>query len=332
MINSAGVRKQNRSMIRMVMRDGNAHTKQSIAAVTGLSVATCNTLLNEMEKSGEVIGEKGRLNSVGPGTMLYQLSENFENYLCISFELMQGIRTFWAAVLSPTGKIIESKACHVDCLNYAWIEQEITEWIARYDHIVQIIVGTPSIAEHGTIRYSDIPELELEPLVEKLEQRFGLPVFMENDMRYKAYGYYKLDGDAEKVVTLVYFPSHIQPGTATIHKGTILTGANGFAGMVGFLSYDMTREQYLKMLTKETGLPLVAKAVTALIAAVNPDSIVFTGDILEESSLSEVWEACRRDIPEEYLPEFLWVPDFNDYYIHGMYQTAVDRREQAELE
>ena len=56
--------------------------KQSIAADTGLSVATCNTLLNELERSGEVYSQKYQLNGVGRSTSVYQINEDYESILC----------------------------------------------------------------------------------------------------------------------------------------------------------------------------------------------------------------------------------------------------------
>lgn len=75
------------------------------------------------------------------------------------------------------------------------------------------------------------------PLVQLLEQRFGLPVHMENDIHYKAYGYYKKEGREDDIVTLCFFPANVLPGTASVYHGTVLKGNNQFAGMVGFLPY-----------------------------------------------------------------------------------------------
>lgn len=65
MIDTSDVRKMNMNAIRSVMWRGGEHTKQSIAADTGLSVATCNTLLNELERNNEVFSQKFQLNGVG---------------------------------------------------------------------------------------------------------------------------------------------------------------------------------------------------------------------------------------------------------------------------
>lgn len=53
----------------------------------------------------------------------------------------------------------------------------------------------------------------------------GLPVHMENDIHYKAYGYYKKEGRENDIVTLCFFPANVLPGTAMmvyVSVGTLL--------------------------------------------------------------------------------------------------------------
>jgi len=52
MIDSADVRKLNKNKIRKIMWKGGVWTKQTVADVTGLSVATCNTLIERTRKRG----------------------------------------------------------------------------------------------------------------------------------------------------------------------------------------------------------------------------------------------------------------------------------------
>ena len=44
-------------------------TKQELARHTGLSTATCNTLINEMAADGEVTGHKLQLGEVGRSSL-----------------------------------------------------------------------------------------------------------------------------------------------------------------------------------------------------------------------------------------------------------------------
>ena len=146
-------------------------------------------------------------------------------------------------------------------------------------------------------------------------------------MHHKAYGYYKLSGNEEDVISLGYFSDHILPGTATIHKGTIIRGAHSFAGMTGFLPYDVSKEEQLTMLETDTCIPFITKSVCAIIVLLNPGTIVLTGNLINEAMLETVIEKCKEDIPTEYLPEFKVVDNFDKYYYEGMYQLAVDRKE-----
>ena len=47
MKNTAEIKKENQRRIWEILRDGLPHTKQEAARITGLSPATCNTILNE---------------------------------------------------------------------------------------------------------------------------------------------------------------------------------------------------------------------------------------------------------------------------------------------
>ena len=79
MKDSADIKWANKSLIRVLLRSGSAYTKQQIALQTGLSVASCNTYLNEMEAAGEVLGESRRLHDMGRSSVLYKLNERYES-------------------------------------------------------------------------------------------------------------------------------------------------------------------------------------------------------------------------------------------------------------
>ncbi len=287
-------------------------------------MATCNTLLNDMEQCGEVIGEKRKVQEVGRKTAFYQINESHESILCITFEKIKGIKILNSWLLSALGNVLEQKTAAWDILDYSVIEKCITEITGRYDNISQIMIGTPSIAEFGIIRHCDIEELENEQIVEKLNREFHLPVCLENDMHFKVYGYYKKSESGNEIITLANFPSHILPGTATVHAGTIIKGKNQFAGMVGFLPFGMKREEITAMLKIPEGLPLIEKSVVSIIAMMNPNRIVFTGDLLNEEIMKIIEKACLDFIPEEYMPDFVLEENLNTYYLEGMYRKALD--------
>lgn len=330
MKDSASIKRENKMQIRKLLVCGKSYTKQQIALQTGLSVASCNTYLNEMETIGEVIGEKQKLHDVGRNAVVYKLNEDFESVLCIYFELIQGIKSITTAVFSPTGRLLNQQARQYATLDRAVIEREVAEILEQFSNISQIMVGTPSIAENGVIRHSDILELENVPLKALLEEKFHRPVFLANDMHYKVYGYYRQEQIPDKIITLINYPAGVLPGTATVNKGVLLTGKNLFAGMVGFLDYGMTQEQQIKRLHRPTAEPLIIQATIALISILNPHQLLFTGDLLREGDLQRIHTACQKCIPQEYMPDFVFLPSTEEYYLKGMYWTAMDRKEYAE--
>lgn len=324
--NSVDVKRENKSVIWQLLLNGQALTKQQIALKTGLSVASCNTYLNEMESLGQVVGEKQKLHDVGRTSVVYKLNENFEGFLGVYFELIQGIKSITTTVLTPLGTVLFQKTVQYARLDTLEIDKTIEAALEAFPNISQIIVGTPSIAENGVIRHCDIPELEGCPLKTLLEEKYQRPVFIANDMHHKVYGYSRQEQVADKIITLVNYPSGVLPGTATVHKGVMLTGKNLFAGMVGFLDYGMSKEQELKKLYRPTAEPLVVKASIALISILNPHQLLFTGDLIMADDLDRIYNACLEFIPQEYMPEFVFVPSTDEYYIKGMYWTAIDHK------
>ena len=328
MKDSSDIRKFNMLKIKKILRQGGEYTKQQIANITGLSVATCNTLLNEMQGCGEVLGEKKRFHEVGRESVCYRINEDFETFLCLFLELHGEKRRLFACHLSVTGRVMEQKEEWYTFLDAAAIADAVAKMCGGKAAITQIVVGIPGIAEGGVVRHCDIPELEDAALKESLENRFHISVHLENDMHLKAYGYYRRCGSPDEIVTLAYFPEHILPGTASVHKGMVLQGKNQFAGMVGFLPYDVDREEELSLLKKDTCRPFISKAVTAIIAIVNPGIIVLTGELLDEDSMKWIRSDCLRHIPEEYMPVFCYEESLDSLYVEGMYQRALDCRDK----
>lgn len=328
MKDSAEIKQQNKSLICSLLAAGQGYTKQQIAVQTGLSVASCNTYLNEMEQAGEVLGEKQQLHAVGRTAAVYRLNEEYESFVCLDFELVQGKRRMTTQVLSPTGKLRLRQVQQYDRLPLSRVREQLEQVLAQFPNASRIVVGTPSIAEHGVIRHCDIPELEGKPLVSLLEQGFGLPVSLANDMYYKIYGYYRQEQVRDQIVTLVNYPSGVLPGTATLCNGTVLTGRNLFAGMVGFLDYGMSREEQIRKMHRPTAEPLMIQAVIALISILNPHRLLFTGDLIRQEDLERIRAACRKCIPEEYMPDFGYLPDVDRYYRMGMFWTAREKKEE----
>ncbi|MDE5866271.1 MAG: ROK family transcriptional regulator, partial [Lachnospiraceae bacterium] len=236
MITSSDIRKDNKKRIYKLMLNHESYTKNQISAMTGLSVATCNTLLNDMESNGLLsIGDEKEFRGVGRGSLLYSIDGEHEYYILVNISIQKKHRIIDYYVASATGKIMKEDHVRYEVIKVKDITGIIEKYIIEYSNANQIILSVPGVIDGDEIEFSDIKELEGAGLKEKLREKFDMSISIENDMHCIAYGYKDARQDKNTVITLACFPSHIQPGTVTMHKGQIISGCNGIAGLAGFM-------------------------------------------------------------------------------------------------
>ncbi len=328
MATTSEVRRDNIAAIRRLLWQGGLLSKKEIASGLGLSVATCNTLLNDMATSGEVTCEPRRTGTAGRGGFSYRAAEGFASIVTAHIDLSGSQRIFRAKVISLTGRELESAEASLPHLDGESLLKLLEDACSRRANVRQIVLGVPGTVRSGVIGHCDVAELDGVDLASGVAARIGAPIHIENDMHLKAAGYCHEHCGRDQVTTLAYFPPHILPGTATVHAGEPIRGAHGFAGMVGFLPYEeagvpMSRQKLLELLAPATCRPIISKAVASLCAALNPNVIVLTGGLLDEDCVEWLRNACARTIPEEFLPELRFERDFDRYYWIGMHQTAL---------
>ena len=141
MNNSADIRKDNKKTIYHFMLDGKPYTKQQVSAGTGLSAATCNTLLNDMTAQGMISGVNKQSGEVGRSSVLYQINEDHEFYLAVHFYMEQKFRWVEHIVFSATGRILSKEKKKYDVLEYSQLESIIVSVVEKYPTLAQIIIG-----------------------------------------------------------------------------------------------------------------------------------------------------------------------------------------------
>ena len=149
-------------------------------------------------------------------------------------------------------------------------------------------------------------------------------------MHYKVYGYYRQEQISDKIVTLINYPAGVLPGTATVPQ-------RGFANWEEFVCrygwFSGLRDES-RAAGETTASPhggaFNIQAAIALISILNPHELLFTGDLLQKDDLQRIHTACEKCIPKEYMPDFVFLPSTDEYYLKGMYWTAMDRKENEE--
>ncbi len=327
MIRSADIRKENRKMIYEQMLDGSYYTKQQISQLTGLSVATCNTLLNELKSEGVVtVSDTKELRGIGRGSELFTVNPNHEYYALIRIQAFKDKDISVMQIIDACGRTVEENRISGNHFDLQEQLSVLNSMIKRYSKTVHVIISVPGVVDEGKITFSDISELENVDLAEQIRKATGCEVTVINDMHAIAIGYQSEHHDQENVITLAGFDSQLLPGTVTMHKGQIISGANGIAGLIGFMQMDAEQKRLNALMSEKESMNMMSNVISALITIVNPSKIVLHGDLLSESTVNDLTRIIAETIPQKYIPEFVLAEEFDSYLMTGMYQIAVDSK------
>ncbi len=325
MKNSADIRKKNKDLIRRNLWTGEKNTKQGIAEITGLSVATCNTMLNEMEADGEICGVKKQLNGIGRSTMVYSVNEGHESILCIHVNQLNSVVTCNFSVLSVTGRIKEESTMEVEDFSVEKFMEIVGDIVHSYNNVSYMIIGLPAIVTKDMVSQCHVKCFNGLNLKEELAKHFDCNIHVENDMHLTAYGYFRSGNNPDDVITLTSFFEGYQPGMVNIYEGIIIKGADEIAGASGFLPFGYTPEEIpAVMRDDEKGLYVMSTALLCDIVLMNPRKILIFTNVISDALKVAISTKIKEVIPEEFVPEIEYTSNISEYFQMGLYHRALD--------
>lgn len=325
MKNSADIRKRNKDLIRRHLWTGEKNTKQGIAEVTGLSVATCNTMLNEMEADGEICGVKKQLNGIGRSTMVYSVNEGHESIVCIHVAKVHDKVQCSYSVLSVTGRVKEERTDEYSEFSMEAFDQIVDEVVSKFQNVTYMIIGLPAILNSDVISQCEVKCFENLDLKNRLEAKYQCHVHVESDMHITAYGYFRSSEDPDDVITLASFIEGYKPSMVTIYEGTIIKGANAIAGASGFMPFGYSVNDITDIMTdKEKRVDIIKTSLICSIAMMNPRKILIFTDLVDAEEEKEIIAGIKAVIPEEFVPEIEYTKSISKYFQCGLYHRALD--------
>lgn len=239
----------NRRSVLNYIRKHQSATKAGLASVTGLTFMAIKKILEELEGLGLIRCEDAdprKPGCVGRRAVSYALNECCRYTVGVhinKFVTSVGLMDMRDAVLvkkrRPMQQDLQSQSAFVE-----QIVEDVLDVIGRAgvdrEKILGIGVGVPGPVdtESGTVLTPpNIPILRYLPLKEILEQRTGLPVYVQKDTNVIAFGEYWCASD-EDICDLTYIDVDMGIGSGMVIGGMINEGANGMAGEFGHITID----------------------------------------------------------------------------------------------
>lgn len=321
------VRDYNIKLVKNALKSLDNGTKNTVAQITGLSIATCNTLLNELAQTGEILEVPSEAPTVGRPPKMYCFNADYA-YVCCVFPTHE--ESGWRIhchVMNLLGETVSESSADYAEMTTEKLEELLMQIVGQEPKIHTISFGNPGYYYNHQIHSRGAAWLDGYALVEKLEERLSCKVYIENDVNAMAYGLYYYGKDitrkARSLVLLAYFTDQ-SIGSGIVINGEILRGSTGFAGEIGKIQYP--DGDVRTMITSGTDgvVKAAATAVQCYCATVNPEVIVFTGAEIEEEMLPRIREQAAKYIPEEHIPKLVYGREFQKYYIWGLAALALE--------
>ena len=310
------IKQLNQQLIRDVLRSGEIYTNADIGRETGLSLATCGTILNEMLAEKEVLETSRQKSRGGRPAACYQYNKDYYRMIGIYADNGNECGHLGYVVYNALEEVIEEGREEVGEVSPEAMLVRLDLLMETYENVRGISVGIPGIVSGGKILSCDIGALERVDLEAMIREKYQVYVSVSNDMNYIAYGAYDRQ-NSEEDLTVLYFPQNHYAGCGSIVNGKLLCGAGQMAGE---LSYLYRAEGIPRPESGGSGEPaeFLGKILIYLTALLNPARILMISHDPERIPWKEAAELCRETLGETAMPEIEMTSEFYENYIHGL--------------
>jgi len=310
------VKKVNVDVIRSIVKEDGSVTKQDVAKRTGLSVATCGTILNELVETSEVLEGELMTSKGGRPARAYYYNENY-SFVAIIGVMVEGNKVIYRyQVVNSIGESIESFSSEYTAVYVEHIVNTINNLMSRYDNIRAIGISVPGIVHDNIIIDCDEPNLKGMDIRRSLDDRYEIDIIVEAEPRLKAFGYYKSNKELEgRTIALITAPEQQCIGAGIVSDGKIFKGVAGMAGEVRF----MYRDDEFRELKDE-----LAIAARAIISILNPVEIILSGPQLEKDIKKIIYDDCIEYIPQQFMPVITYIEDPDKYLKKGLIELTLE--------
>ncbi|MCD9141693.1 ROK family transcriptional regulator [Streptomyces albireticuli] len=219
-------------------------TRTRLGELTGLSKPTASQLLGRLESAGLVRTTGNVTGRPGPSAQLYEVDPGAAHVAALTVD-PEGIT---AAVADITGRVlgehrvaavataedVRDRTAH---LVARAVDGALAAAGLRPGALHRTVIGTPGALDPhtGALRYAPhLPGWHSPALLDELAAALGTPVALENDVNLAALAE-RHAGTARDTSDFVLLWADEGVGAAVVIGGTLLRGATGGAGEVGYM-------------------------------------------------------------------------------------------------
>lgn len=308
-LDSKYLRQQHLQLLRSQLLAQRRLTTKELAASTGLSIVTVGTLLQRMATTGELLDPVLVPSDGGRPAYRYSYNAEYIHGLILNgYHVGRERNVISAKIINLKGEVVHSQIFNVPQVELATFDKIVDELLQRFPRIKSLGFVLPGAEYGGVVTYGDYESLNGVAFSGHMEERYHIPVCIDNDVNAAVRGYCAKHNLKDTSVAYMFFPDKFPPGLGLFLHGDVYTGATGFIGEVSFLPFDINWVEpppgsflwYLKRL-----------AIT-ICCMQNPDLIVLNGKLVDETYPELLREYLATLIPTYCIPKIIVSTDFYD--------------------
>lgn len=319
------LRKQNKEKILKVLYELKQSQKNQLVQKTSLSSGTCFNILQELIDSGEVVVNSQFESTGGRKAKRYELNKNYCKILTVSLfrEYEQIYETL--KVYCYNNELVHEKTTQPPKLEFQDLCQSIDTMVEMFHDIQVICMAIPgALNKDGYLQdvflVRGLEGFEGISIQRELEERYQIPVIIDNDVNIATKGYYAQHQEYSHMA-LIYQPLKELSGAAVLQNGQICKGTHGMVGELSFLSFLSKQEQFDCLKTQEGTVYLLMTFIVTLIVTVDPEVIVISCPWIEDSQ--QLIEMMKTKIPEFHIkPQIVVIEGIQEYMDQGLLELS----------
>ncbi|GFZ32952.1 hypothetical protein CSC2_34780 [Clostridium zeae] len=323
----------NIGLIKKALKKIGAATRAELTESTGISQTTVRSLLEELLGSNEVI--RLGLDKSSGGRRAERYALNLNESLVLSCYIRD--RHIDYVISNTSREIIKDEYIEIESNNYLFeIEKIIENSIKDGMAIKAIGIAVPGVVDIDKRKYfygKKLSGWEESNIGEYIEDKYNIPVVLENDLNTIAYGYGvqlidKLHVDDLDILNMIYIHfTNAGVGSGIIVNGELVHGGNNFAGELGFMPIG-NEGQYLQSIIESNPEEIkYVDAVSRLIATVNcvinPDIVVIGGEDFRNDLINSIIDNSKNYSANNIVPEIFLAENSRRDCIVGIVELTI---------
>lgn len=318
--------------IRKTLLELGSATKVELSDKLGISFPTISKFLSQMVADGELFSVGLDDSSGGRRAKRYAYNPEFMLGLAIFLERTETNYVVFNC-LGEVKDVGKTSSVLMD-EDLKLLTDYVEELKEKYPKISSVSIGVPGSVDNGRIFY--IPgyeHLQNFDLKGYLENRFSIPVVIENDMNAAVLGYHDSHGNKKDKSLIYLYSGQNGPGAGILVNGIVVRGSTNFSGEVSFVpQYD--NQNFGQALNNGNGTKkafiydesekdAISRLVASFVSIINPHTIIFCDDEVNQVIIDQIAKRSSAYIPEEHLPEII-MSDWKQDYLVGLQSLGLN--------